>query len=130
VLSLNLAMWGLTWYLSAMSSALVPLYASRSSRERGSRSIRPARWLLFLLGVAGDEGVARDLLDFPDIVVEQDVGNFVSYVTVGPPRVAARVADGDGTAIRQVKRCRGERAGWVLFKFFEAGAVDEGGPQG
>jgi hypothetical protein len=32
---------------------------------------------LFLLGVAGDEGVARDLLDFPDVVVEQDVGDFV-----------------------------------------------------
>src|SRR5437763_1151496 len=30
VLSLNLAMGSLTWYLAAMASALVPVYASRS----------------------------------------------------------------------------------------------------
>lgn len=34
----------------------------------------------FLFGVAGDERVAGELLDFPDIVIEQDVGEFVAYV--------------------------------------------------
>ncbi len=37
----------------------------------------------FLFGIAGDEGVAGELLDFPDVVVEQDVGEFVADVAVG-----------------------------------------------
>jgi hypothetical protein len=37
LLSLNRAMWSLTWYLAAIASALVPVSASRSRRGRGSR---------------------------------------------------------------------------------------------
>ena len=79
----------------------------------------------FLLGVAGDESVAGELLDFPDVVVEQDVGEFVGDVAVGASRVVAGVVDGDGPAVGQVEGGRGERAGLEPLEFFEAGAVDE-----
>lgn len=46
VLSLNLAMCGLTWYSAAMVSVLVPLRASRSRRGRESKGSPRARWLL------------------------------------------------------------------------------------
>ena len=78
----------------------------------------------FLFGVAGDEGVAGELVDFPDVMVEQDVGEFVAYVAVGASRVVvAGVVDGDGPAVGQVEGGRGERAGLEPLEFFEAGAV-------
>jgi hypothetical protein len=61
---------------------------------------------LFLLGVAGDERVAFDLLDCPDVVVEQDVGKFVADVAVGASRVVERVVDGDGPAVGQAGQGR------------------------
>lgn len=69
--------------------------------------------------------MAGDLLDFPDVVVKQDVGEFVADVAVGASRVVARVVQGDGPAVGQVEGGGGERAGLEPLQFFEAGAVDE-----
>jgi hypothetical protein len=75
---------------------------------------------LLLFWVAGHEGVARELLDFPDVVVKQDVSYLMAYVTVCPPAVVARVVDGNGAAVRQVEGRGGERVGLDSFEVFEA----------
>jgi hypothetical protein len=56
---------GLTWYLSARVSALVPLYASRSSRGRGSRRQPASKLDLFEFLQAGavDRAVGGDDID-------------------------------------------------------------------
>jgi hypothetical protein len=36
-----------------------------------------------LLGIAGEERVACELLDFADVVVEKEMGEFVADVAVG-----------------------------------------------
>ena len=125
VLSLNLAMCGLTWYSAAMVSVLVPLPPRVAGEGGRARAAREPGGFFFLFGVAGDEGVAGDLLDFPDVVVKQDVGEFVADVAVGASRVVARVVQGDGPAVGQVEGGGGERAGLEPLQFFEAGAVDE-----
>ena len=100
----------------------------RLAEEEGAGEQWAARepgGFFFLFGVAGDEGVAGDLLDFPDVVVKQDLGEFVADVAVGASRVVARVVQGDGPAVGQVEGGGGERAGLEPLQFFEAGAVDE-----
>jgi hypothetical protein len=83
----------------------------------------------FLFGVAGDERVAGELLDFPDVMIEQDMGEFVAYIALGAPVavcvfwVVVRVVDGDGPAVGQVEGGCGERTGLEPLEFFEAGAV-------
>lgn len=79
----------------------------------------------FLLGVAGKEGVAGELLDLADVVIEEDVGKLVGDVAVGAAGVIAGVADRDGPAVGQVEGGGGEGAGLELFEFFELGPVDE-----
>lgn len=69
--------------------------------------------------------MAGDLLDFPDVVVKQDVGEFVADVAVGASRVVARVVHGDGPAVGQVEGGGAERAGLEPLQFFVAGAVNE-----
>ena len=61
-----------------MLSASVPLYASRKQQRAGQQQAagQPGGFL-FLLGVAGEERVAGELLDFPDVVAEEEVGEFV-----------------------------------------------------
>jgi hypothetical protein len=78
--------------------------------------------LLFLLGVARDEGLARELLDFPDVVVEQDVSELVANVAVGASVFAEGVEDGDGPAVGKVEGRCGERPGLDLLELLEAGA--------
>ena len=62
-------------------------------RSARGKSRQPASQFAsyLLLWVAGEEGVAADLLQFPDIMVEEDMGDFVGNVTVSPPDLAERV---------------------------------------
>jgi hypothetical protein len=56
-----------------------------------------------LLRIAREEGLASDLLEFADVVAEEEVREFVADVAVGPPRVVARVVDRDRPAGWQVE---------------------------
>ena len=59
----------LTWFLAAMASALMLMYASWSRRGGEQEAVgEPGGFFLF--GVAGDEGVVGEPLDFPDVMVD------------------------------------------------------------
>jgi hypothetical protein len=125
VLSLNLAMGSLTWYVAAMASALVPLYASRSRRGREGRRQPASQVASSSCSGLQMMKVACELLEFADVVIEQDVGEFVADVAVSASRVVARVVRGDGPPSGHVEGGRGECAGLEPLEFFEAGTVDE-----
>jgi len=63
------------------------------------------------------KGLAGELLDLADVVVEQDVGEFVGHVAVGPGFRADRVVHDDGPAIGHLERGCGERT-WLQFVEF------------
>jgi hypothetical protein len=69
--------------------------------------------------------VTSDLLEFPDIVAEEDVGDLVGDVAVGTTGIVVGVAYDDGSAVGKVECGGGERAGLKLVEFLEFGSVDE-----
>jgi hypothetical protein len=90
VLRRKRAMATLTLYLVARASGVVPARAARSRSDRGSRRQLASQLASSSCsGVAGEECVAGDLLDVADLVIEQDVGEFVGDVAVGARLPAA-----------------------------------------
>nr|WP_259453961.1 hypothetical protein [Streptomyces ginkgonis] len=66
---------------------------------------------LLLFWVAGEERVPADLLQFANVVAEQNMRQFMGDIALGARRLIAGVVDGHGAATRQVEGGSGERAG-------------------
>jgi hypothetical protein len=67
--------------------------------------------------------MSGQLLNVSDVVIENDVGEFMSDVAVSPRGIAAGVAYGDGPAVGQVEGC-GREGPWLdLLEFLEASAA-------
>ncbi|WTS77579.1 hypothetical protein OG272_10150 [Streptomyces sp. NBC_00104] len=80
---------------------------------------------LLLFWVACEERVPSDLLQFANLVAEQDMSQFMGDVALGARRLVARVVDGHGASTRQVEGGRRERAGLQCLELSKTVHADQ-----
>ncbi|NHI06708.1 exonuclease [Streptomyces sp. KO7888] len=78
-----------------------------------------------LLGVACEERVPADLLQFAHLMAEQDVSQLMGDVALGARRLVAGVVDSHRAAVRQVEGSSGKRAGLQALQLSQAVHPDE-----
>nr|WP_257003787.1 hypothetical protein [Streptomyces sp. SA15] len=78
-----------------------------------------------LFWVACEERVPADLLQFANLVTEQNMRQFMGDVALGARGLVARVIDGHGAPTWQVEGGRGERAGLQCLELSKAVHADQ-----